>query len=663
MSTATIPTTSAEILAAQAQSGMEGVAAYQEAKAQLEAQKKTAVSQALSEATSRGAPAGAMPTGGFESQYDDRIASLTEGQASYEANASARDRRLTDYNASVEAARSLIGDEAARSVAPINAQSDYQIRASETQGLRDVDRMNAQWRLDKLRLEGQIAERDAAEKAAAEAAAAAAARRSGGGRSGGGGGGGSTRARVPAKDELQGLLNQYGAGPGGALDQALAMASGAISSTHDREASSVKRISRNAEKEVDYNPDPVNLLSGGAQRGALNLGNIRKDFSSKSAALPRTGGASSWNETGSYAVNQAMQQAAAPSGTPHRGGTRRSVLGSRQLAPVSPWATSLYAIGAGPGGGNVSIQPPASLPPSPFGATTRRQAPTASPAEQTAAQQAWDRLMSVSGTRNDRLKEAAPHLRDVPNNPTMFGAPELTQMASSPYAGVFEPAFASGQQIRNDTDLSRLMEGYGLAPQDTGIASQSMYEAMLVAAQQLNDSGEYKISEADFLAAMEMDKPYEPGATRATMEGQRSGVDAAMAKADTETRQAIEDEWTSFTRGRQVEDWGRQDAWQPTADALRELSTNQTLDGAVESEAVRVFKAATGIPVPAGAATPEAALEAFRSPRFTELASALQEEGFDPSTSSVSEFVTQIGANALNATDKLILEMLEDLLG
>jgi hypothetical protein len=129
----TTPTTSAEILAAQAASGMDGVAAYEAAQARLKDQKQTAVGQALSEAMSRGAPAGAMPTGGIAGQYDDRIASLTEGQASYQDDASSRDRRMADYNASISSARSLIGDEAARSVAPINAQADYQIRASETQ--------------------------------------------------------------------------------------------------------------------------------------------------------------------------------------------------------------------------------------------------------------------------------------------------------------------------------------------------------------------------------------------------------------------------------------------------------------------------------------------------------------------------------------------------
>jgi len=199
MGTQTVPITSAEILAAQAESGMEGVAAYQEAQAKLGEQKHGAVEQALAEATSRGAPAGAMPTAGIAGAYDDRIASMTEGEAIASASASSRSQRMTDYNASVEAARSLIGDEAARAVAPINAQSDFQVRASETAGQRQVDQINAQWRLDKLRLEAQQA----------------AASRSSGGGGGGGGGGGSTQARSMNQSELRSLLTRGAIGDDG----------------------------------------------------------------------------------------------------------------------------------------------------------------------------------------------------------------------------------------------------------------------------------------------------------------------------------------------------------------------------------------------------------------------------------------------------------------
>ena len=171
-----IPAANAELLAAQAQSGMAGVKAYQDAQATLAVQKQAAVQTAMQEAALRGAPAGAAQSQSsiITQPYDTRITSLAQGQAGFQADMAARDRRYADYQGAVGEARTLIPGEVEKIVAPIRAQGQATIANTTRQGQMAVDQINANNQLALTRMRAaeqaaQIAEAKAAAKAAAAA--------------------------------------------------------------------------------------------------------------------------------------------------------------------------------------------------------------------------------------------------------------------------------------------------------------------------------------------------------------------------------------------------------------------------------------------------------------------------------------------------------------
>lgn len=170
-----MPAQTKELLQAQATGGREGAKAYAAAAEQLKQQRAAAVERAMQEAALRGSPAGAMDS--IQSQmtrpYDAEIATMTGAAATADQMAASREQRMADYNASVGAARGLIGDQVQQSVAPINAQSDFLIRQLEQQGANRVAELEGQLALEMARLEASLRGRGG-----------------GGGRRGGGGGGG-----------------------------------------------------------------------------------------------------------------------------------------------------------------------------------------------------------------------------------------------------------------------------------------------------------------------------------------------------------------------------------------------------------------------------------------------------------------------------------------
>lgn len=181
--TTVIPSADKALLAAQASAGPAGVDAYEAAKRELAAQQASAVAQAQTEAQRRGSPTAALSaaSGAASGMYDQRMASLTEAGGIAAAQGAMREQRMVDYSGAVNQARGLIADQAAQAVAPINAETDFRIRSLERQGQNDVDKIEAQMRLD----------------AARAAAAAAASRGGGGGGRGGGGGGGGGGGSLP----------------------------------------------------------------------------------------------------------------------------------------------------------------------------------------------------------------------------------------------------------------------------------------------------------------------------------------------------------------------------------------------------------------------------------------------------------------------------------
>jgi hypothetical protein len=169
-----IPSASAPLLAAQAQNGQQGVQAYQDAIKSLGDQRQAAVQQAMQESALRGSPAGSM--GSIQSTmtapYDQRIASLTQGQANYTAADAARQGRMDDYMNSVQATRSFIPLEAQASVAPILAQSQGALALSAQNAAQGRQQSGLDFQLTMAKMQAaaqaqQIAQANAARKAAA----------------------------------------------------------------------------------------------------------------------------------------------------------------------------------------------------------------------------------------------------------------------------------------------------------------------------------------------------------------------------------------------------------------------------------------------------------------------------------------------------------------
>lgn len=169
-----IPAADAALLAAQAKAGQAGVDAYKAAQTSLQQQRQGAVETAMREAALRGAPTGAMESqlSTMTAPYDQRIASLGQAGAAYGADMAARDRRMADYNAAVNAARSYIPQQTEQIVAPIRARGEYEVRQQQIAGDRSVAEIQANLRLTeaKMAAAAQAARIAEAKQAAKDAA-------------------------------------------------------------------------------------------------------------------------------------------------------------------------------------------------------------------------------------------------------------------------------------------------------------------------------------------------------------------------------------------------------------------------------------------------------------------------------------------------------------
>lgn len=161
MSGTAIPQSDAALLAAQAKAGQAGLDAYEAAKAEMSANRSNAISGALSAAQSRGVPNAAMQStlAGAEQVYNNRQASLTGAEAAYKDAMASRSQRAQDYQGAIQGARSLISDQVAQSVAPIRAQSEFQINQLRQSGENRVSEINANQALDMSRMAAESAAR------------------------------------------------------------------------------------------------------------------------------------------------------------------------------------------------------------------------------------------------------------------------------------------------------------------------------------------------------------------------------------------------------------------------------------------------------------------------------------------------------------------------
>lgn len=170
-----IPSADAALLAAQAKGGQAGVDAYNAAKQELMNQRQSAVQQAMQEAALRGAPINAIPSiqSTITSPYDQGIADMTAGGAAAAASSAAADRRMSDYSAAVNAARSFIPQMVEMQVAPIRAQGEYNVRQQQIRGDQAVNEINANERLTEAKMQAafqawQIQQQQAAQKQSAQ---------------------------------------------------------------------------------------------------------------------------------------------------------------------------------------------------------------------------------------------------------------------------------------------------------------------------------------------------------------------------------------------------------------------------------------------------------------------------------------------------------------
>ena len=167
-----IPSADAALLAAQARAGQAGVDAYKAAQAELGNQRQQALQQAMQEAALRGAPGGAMQSiqSTITGPYDQGIASMGARSADYQAEMGRRDRTLGDYNSVIQSSRSLIPGQVEMVVAPIRAQSEFNLRSQQIAGDRSVAEIQANTQLALAKMAAAV---DAAKrKAAADAAKA-----------------------------------------------------------------------------------------------------------------------------------------------------------------------------------------------------------------------------------------------------------------------------------------------------------------------------------------------------------------------------------------------------------------------------------------------------------------------------------------------------------
>tara|TARA_R110000737_G_scaffold352664_1_gene399642 strand:+ start:825 stop:2624 length:1800 start_codon:yes stop_codon:yes gene_type:complete len=161
MSGTAIPQSDGALLAAQAKAGQAGLDAYEAAKAEMSSNRNNAISGALSAAESRGAPNAAMQStlAGAEQVYDQRQASLTGAEAAYKDAMASRSQRAQDYQGAIQGARGLIADQAVQAVAPIRAQSEFQINQLRQSGENRVSEIGANQALNMSRMTAEQAAR------------------------------------------------------------------------------------------------------------------------------------------------------------------------------------------------------------------------------------------------------------------------------------------------------------------------------------------------------------------------------------------------------------------------------------------------------------------------------------------------------------------------
>lgn len=277
-----IPSADTALLHAQAKAGPAGVEAYEQAKKELAAQQAAAAAAAQAEAARRGTPDAALgvASAGLNDMYARRLASMTEAGALAGAQAEQRDARMADYSGAVGQARGLIADQVQQTIAPINAETDYRIKALTREGQNAVDKIEAQMRLDAAR------------------AAFEEANRGGRGGGGGGGGGGSSSKGKLNDGDLQAMLQSGGQSK---MQRARDTAAAAVQATR-------KVQSSRAHTAANTQYSPQQMMRMGDRAGLAKRQLEKKE--SPYVAPDRSATAAAYGQPGAASRSQAALEAA-----------------------------------------------------------------------------------------------------------------------------------------------------------------------------------------------------------------------------------------------------------------------------------------------------------------------------------------------------------------
>ena len=640
-----LPTADAALLEAQATAGMAGVAAYQAAQTEMETQRAAALSQARAEAAARGAPTDALAAiqSTITAPYDRRIASLTEGGATAQADAERRAGRLNDYNAAVEAARALIPEQTAQAVAPINAESSFRLRMADMEGQRTLDQIDAQIRLETAR---------------AQAAAAAAARRAASS-----GGGGAKKQSVTATELRDMLIDPNIGNAAGKVQQAAGVVHDATSGARQEaytDRNAIEAAMRMAQAELDWRTSHPPTSTSASDRSIASLTERRIGYPSDRQR----------------AAMQTEPRAPEPRRIPHPNVATNSVVSAETGERIQLW-------------GPDSLPEPRTGPQftvTPIGrrlSGLNRGDPTAS--EDRRREAARDQA-----AERDRIDDIAADIRSrypgLPARPPAAEMPLLADlyddyMPSGPLTqGAAPPTIAQhlgdnplssiigllGDDVRAGGDVDRALLGSAGEPYQEQSAVEAMRQAMILSALDLVEQG-YDIDQPTLAAALDAGASYNYGDTAldvyAKGVGQPdAGTQYEDAVAAYEAEQASTAEWESGKLDRIA---------QESDDRATELEDEAARQAAAAQQA---WYEGTSSQVPTGQ-DPNVLMDALNTNRgqsvLLALDDALQAGEFDPSLSGDAgdpwAFLALEGfdppLNPANLADKAIIEAIKAIYG
>lgn len=514
---ANIPSADTALLHAQAKAGPAGVEAYEQAKKELAAQQAAASAAAMNEAARRGTPDAALgvASSGLNDMYARRLASMTEAGALAGSQASSREARMADYSGAVGQARGLIADQVAQTVAPINAETDYRIKALGREGQNAVDRIEAQMRLDAARAAFEEANRGGG---------------GGGGGRGGGGGGGGGGASLGSlnQTELRAAMTKNAQAKMGTT---INVAQQAMRQTAEQSRQAASYAGRSAQQASQQNA-PRNRAQEEAARqaGSYAAASMRPTSirQAENTAADRQRQEQQRQAT-SYLGQSRPQRADTPGPV-----TRSQIIERSRLAPL-PTAPSRSALAV-----QEALRQAGSM-------TARSGGRSASQivAESARAMAAPRRANSLAALAAGRQAAGQVSPLYLDDNAPMFTPEQALRFSEDPDAALYGYLFNEANPARRIRSVDeilggapryasegsfRLRDALAMDGSVDDTARAAMRDAMQLSAFDLADQG-YDITEPEIMAALDDDATWKPGSTYADVSGR------AIDRGDTADQQ------------------------------------------------------------------------------------------------------------------------------